>query len=129
LSKQKKEEKIPRIWEKFSDAIAKKKKLAVIAAIYFCLPTKREQISGAGKSRCNAIGAMGNISKLEMAKLLKRLILFAAEIDEIATTTFESIGDGTNNNNAESSSPESSDDFVLVPSNLPNVDAQAYDRK
>lgn len=72
---------------------------------------------------------MGNISKLEMSKLLKRLILFAAEIDEIATTTFESIGDGTNNNNASSSSPESSDDFVLVPSNLPNVDAQAYDRK
>lgn len=72
--------------------------------------------------------AMGNISKLELTKLLKRLILFAAEIDE-ATTTFESIGDGTNNNNASSSSPESSDDFVLVPSNLPNVDAQAYDRK
>lgn len=65
---------------------------------------------------------MGNISKLELANLLKRLILFAAEIDEIAATTFESIGDGTNNNNAESSSPESSDDFVLVPSNLPNVD-------
>jgi hypothetical protein len=66
---------------------------------------------------------MGNISKQKLDNLLKRLILFAAEIDEIeATTTFESIGDGTNNNNAESSSPESSDDFVLVPSNLPNVD-------
>lgn len=71
---------------------------------------------------------MGNISKLELAKLLQRLVFFVAEIDEIATTTFESIGDGTNNNNA-SSSPESSDDFVLVPNNLPNVDAQAYDRK
>lgn len=71
---------------------------------------------------------MGNVSRLEMAKLLKRLILFAAELDEIASTTYESIGDGTNNNNA-SSSPENSDDFVLVPSNLPNVDAQAYDRK
>jgi hypothetical protein len=73
---------------------------------------------------------MGNLSKLEMAKLLKRLILFAAELDEIATTTYESIGDGTNNNNNTSSSPENSDsDFVLVPSNLPIVDAQAYDRK
>lgn len=66
---------------------------------------------------------------LELAEKLNRLILFAAEIDELeATTTYESIGDGTNNNNA-SSSPENSDDFVLVPSNLPNVDAQAYDRK
>lgn len=73
---------------------------------------------------------MGNLSRLEMAKILKRLILFAAELDEIATTTYESIGDGTNNNNNNaSSSPESSDDFVLVPNNLPVVDAQAYDRK
>lgn len=71
---------------------------------------------------------MGNLSRLEMAKILKRLILFAAELDEIASTTYESIGDGTNNNNA-SSSPENSDDFVLVPNNLPIVDAQAYDRK
>lgn len=71
---------------------------------------------------------MGNISKLEMEKILKGLILFAAELDETVTTTFESIGDGTNNNNA-SSSPENSDDFVLVPNNLPAVDAQAYDRK
>lgn len=71
---------------------------------------------------------MGNLSRLEMAKLLKRLILFAAELDDIASTTYESIGDGTNNNNA-SSSPDNSDDFVLVPNNLPVVDAQAYDRK
>lgn len=72
---------------------------------------------------------MGNLSKLEIAAILKRLILFAAEIDELeVTTTYESIGDGTNNNNA-SSSPENSDDFVLVPNNLPNVDAQAYDKK
>lgn len=71
---------------------------------------------------------MGNISKLEMEKILRGLILFAAELDETVTTTFESIGDGTNNNNA-SSSPENSDDFVLVPNNLPAVDAQAYDRK
>lgn len=75
---------------------------------------------------------MGNLSRLELAKLLKRLILFAAEIEEIETTNYESIGDGTNNNNnnnALSSSPENSDDFVLVPNNLPVVDAQAYDRK
>lgn len=71
---------------------------------------------------------MGNLSRLEMAKLLKRLILFAAELDDIASTNYESIGDGTNNNNA-SSSPDNSDDFVLVPNNLPVVDAQAYDRK
>lgn len=71
---------------------------------------------------------MGNISKLEMEKILKGLILFAAELDETVTTTYESIGDGTNNNNA-SSSPENSDDFVLVPNNLPIVDAQAYDKK
>lgn len=71
---------------------------------------------------------MGKLSDLEMTKLLKGLILFAAEFDEIATTTYESIGDGTNNNNA-SSSPDNSDDFVLVPNNLPIVDAQAYDRK
>ena len=71
---------------------------------------------------------MGNISKLEMEKILRGLILFAAELDETVTTTYESIGDGTNNNN-ESSSPENSDDFVLVPNNLPVVDAQAYDRK
>lgn len=72
---------------------------------------------------------MGNLSKREIVAILKRLILFAAEIDKLeATTTFESIGDGTNNNNA-SSSPENSDDFVLVPNNLPNVDAQAYDKK
>lgn len=71
---------------------------------------------------------MGKLSDLEMAKLLKGLLLFAAELDEIANTTYESIGDGTNNNNA-SSSPENSDDFVLVPNNLPVVDAQAYDRK
>lgn len=52
------------------------------------------------------------------------------EINEIDTTAagYESIGDGTNNNN-ESSSPDNSDDFVLVPNNLPVVDAQAYDRK
>ncbi|KAG5671109.1 hypothetical protein PVAND_001323 [Polypedilum vanderplanki] len=52
------------------------------------------------------------------------------EINEIETTAagYESIGDGTNNNN-ESSSPDNSDDFVLVPNNLPVVDAQAYDRK
>lgn len=71
---------------------------------------------------------MGKLSDAEMAKLLKGLILFAAEIEEIVTTTYESIGDGTNNNNA-SSSPDNSDDFVLVPNNLPFVDAQAYDRK
>ena len=65
---------------------------------------------------------MGNLSRVDMAKLLKRLILFAAELDEIVT--YESIGDGTNNNNA-SSSPENSDDFVIVP----NADDQAYDRK
>lgn len=52
-----------------------------------------------------------------------------AEIDEFSSTTYESIGDGTNNNNNASSSPESSDDFVLVPNNLPAVDAQAYERK
>lgn len=69
---------------------------------------------------------MGNLSRLEMEKILKRLILFAAELEDIEST--ESIGDGTNNNNA-SSSPENSDDFVLVPNNLPIVDAQAYDRK
>lgn len=71
---------------------------------------------------------MGNVSKLDMEKILKGLILFVAELDETVTTTYESIGDGTNNNNA-SSSPENSDDFVLVPNNLPVVDAQAYDRK
>lgn len=71
---------------------------------------------------------MGQLSDLEVAKFLKRLLLFAAELEEIATTTYESIGDGTNNNNA-SSSPDNSDDFVLVPNNLPVVDAQAYDRK
>lgn len=72
---------------------------------------------------------MGKLSKQEIVAILKRLLLFAAEIDELeATTTYESIGDGTNNNNA-SSSPENSDDFVLVPNNLPIVDAQAYDKK
>lgn len=62
-----------------------------------------------------------------MEKFLKGLLIFAAELEQIATT-YESIGDGTNNNNA-SSSPDNSDDFVLVPNNLPVVDAQAYDRK
>lgn len=68
--------------------------------------------------------------ELEIGNLFKRLILFAVEINEIETTAagYESIGDGTNNNNA-SSSPDNSDDFVLVPNNLPIVDAQAYDRK
>jgi hypothetical protein len=67
--------------------------------------------------------------------LLKKLIgnfsfFVLAEIDEFSSTTYESIGDGTNNNNNNaSSSPESSDDFVLVPNNLPAVDAQAYERK
>jgi hypothetical protein len=55
--------------------------------------------------------------------------IILAEIDEFSSTTYESIGDGTNNNNNASSSPESSDDFVLVPNNLPAVDAQAYERK
>lgn len=66
-----------------------------------------------------------------IGNFFKRLILFAVEINEIETTAavgYESIGDGTNNNNA-SSSPDNSDDFVLVPKNLPIVDAQAYDRK
>ncbi|CAO1427240.1 unnamed protein product [Diamesa hyperborea] len=54
----------------------------------------------------------------------------AVEIDDIVNTTYESIGDGTNNNNNNaSSSPENSDDFVLVPNNLPVVDANAYDKK
>jgi hypothetical protein len=68
--------------------------------------------------------------EVEIGNLFKRLILFAVEINEIETTAagYESIGDGTNNNNA-SSSPDNSDDFVLVPNNLPIVDAQAYDRK
>lgn len=68
--------------------------------------------------------------ELEIGNFFKRLILFAVEINEIDTTAagYESIGDGTNNNN-ESSSPDNSDDFVLVPNNLPVVDAQAYDRK
>jgi hypothetical protein len=68
--------------------------------------------------------------EVEIGNLFKRLILFAVEINEIETTAagYESIGDGTNNNNA-SSSPDNSDDFVLVPKNLPIVDAQAYDRK
>lgn len=66
--------------------------------------------------------------EIEIGNLFKRLILFAVEINEIEQTTYESIGDGTNNNNT-SSSPENSDDFVLVPNNLPLVDAQAYDRK
>lgn len=67
--------------------------------------------------------------EIEIGSLFKRLILFAVEINEIEQTTYESIGDGTNNNNNVSSSPENSDDFVLVPNNLPLVDAQAYDRK
>lgn len=70
--------------------------------------------------------------EIEIGSLFKRLILFAVEINEIEETTYESIGDGTNNNNNNnqvSSSPENSDDFVLVPNNLPLVDAQAYDRK
>lgn len=70
--------------------------------------------------------------EIEIGNLFKRLILFAVEINEIEQTTYESIGDGTNNNNnnnTTSSSPENSDDFVLVPNNLPLVDAQAYDRK
>lgn len=66
--------------------------------------------------------------EIEIGNFFKRLILFAVEINEIEQATYESIGDGTNNNNA-SSSPENSDDFVLVPNNLPLVDAQAYDRK
>lgn len=65
--------------------------------------------------------------ELEVAKALRLLILIP-EIDEIVTTTFESIGDGTNNNNG-STSPDNSDDFVLVPNNLPIVDAQAYDKR
>jgi hypothetical protein len=69
--------------------------------------------------------------EIEIGSFFKRLILFAVEINEIEETTYESIGDGTNNNNNNqlSSSPENSDDFVLVPNNLPLVDAQAYDRK
>jgi hypothetical protein len=70
---------------------------------------------------------MGKFHKeleIEIGNLFKRLILFAVEINEIEQTTYESIGDGTNNNNTSSS-----DDFVLVPNNLPLVDAQAYDRK
>ena len=74
--------------------------------------------------------------EIEIGDFFKRLILFAVEINEIETT-YESIGDGRNNNNnnnnnnntERSSSPENSDDFVLVPNNLPLVDAQAYDRK
>ncbi len=55
---------------------------------------------------------------------------FAVEVDEIVDTTSDSIGDGVNNNNANlSSSPDNSDDFVLVPNNLPVVDANAYDKK
>lgn len=69
--------------------------------------------------------------EIEIGNLFKRLIFFAVEIKEIEQTQYESIGDGTNNNNNNnaSSSPENSDDFVLVPNNLPLVDAQAYDRK
>lgn len=68
--------------------------------------------------------------EIEIGNFFKRLILFAVEINEIEQTTYESIGDGRNNNNNNaSSSPENSDDFVLVPNNLPLVDAQAYDRK
>jgi hypothetical protein len=69
--------------------------------------------------------------EVEIGNLFKRLILFAVEINEIESTAYESIGDGTNNNNNNnaSSSPDNSDDFVLVPNNLPAVDAQAYDGK
>lgn len=59
--------------------------------------------------------------------------LFVAELDDSLPDSqrdiYESIGDGTNNNNNASSSPESSDGFILVPNNLPAVDAQAYERK
>lgn len=69
-------------------------------------------------------------NKTMLKTVLKRLFLFAVEIDDIVNTTYESIGDGTNNNNNNaSSSPENSDDFVLVPNNLPVVDANAYDKK
>lgn len=62
------------------------------------------------------------------------IIFFVAELEESLPNSqrdiYESIGDGTNNNNNNaSSSPESSDGFILVPNNLPAVDAQAYERK
>lgn len=66
-----------------------------------------------------------NNNNINLAKL--------AELDDSLPDSqrdiYESIGDGTNNNNNASSSPESSDGFILVPNNLPAVDAQAYERK
>lgn len=84
------------------------------------------------KARHTIIGMNHKTSdnKTMLKTVLKRLFLFAVEIDDIVNTTYESIGDGTNNNNNNtSSSPENSDDFVLVPNNLPVVDANAYDKK
>lgn len=87
----------------------------------------------ANNKTCHTIMGMNHKAsenKTMLKTVLKRLFLFAVEIDDIVNTTYESIGDGTNNNNNNaSSSPENSDDFVLVPNNLPVVDANAYDKK
>ena len=48
-------------------------------------------------------------------------------LEDIIANTADSLGDGVNNNN--STSPDNSDDFVLVPNNLPPVDSNEYDKK